>query len=582
MAGKQEAENITSKYMALDQQVVNFAKAIRQVETGNRPVAGASGELPSRYQFMPATWKAEAKRILGDENAPLTLENENKVAYTRIKEWKDKGYRADQVASMWNSGSPDWKGKVGVNSAGVKYDVPSYVAKVGAEYQKLKGMSETQNITPPAEVAVEQPKSEGFIKSLAKGALKPFGELATSVINIGASTAGLLHGDTKFAEEQLDKSRNLPFLGETKPAFTGKEEAGEYAKKIAGYSAEIGSYVVGGGASKVGGQALKTGFGSAIRSGAVLGAKAGGLYGAGEALTENKGLSETALQGIKGVAGGALTGGILGGTTSVAGSVFGKKTMGKLVEMSRPTLSKTEQAQAIASGRGRPATIFGKPEIAPVARDLERAKAIEGIVKPKASKIENASRIRKAIGKEASSLENALKQNDVIFNKNQFKKKLTSIEPELEMQADPIIAKKYELVQNKFMEFVNKNSKNLSGLMKARREFDAWAEQKIPRLWEDPGSKPLHNAIKKMRLTANDFIAEKLPNNRLRKFFIESLKKQNLMFEASDNIAEKAVQSEIGQSMFGAFIKRHPVAKKVAQYGALGVVGGKTAKDLLE
>ena len=136
--------------MPLDQDIINLSKAIRQVETGNRPVSGASGEMKSRYQFMPATWKAGAKKYLGNENATLSLENENKVAYSQIKDWKDKGYGPDQIASMWNSGKPEWKGVTGTNSKGVKYDVPGYVKKVGTAYGKIRGPRKQEIYQPPA------------------------------------------------------------------------------------------------------------------------------------------------------------------------------------------------------------------------------------------------------------------------------------------------------------------------------------------------------------------------------------------------------------------------------------------------
>lgn len=130
--------------MALDQEAKNLATAIRQVETGNRPVSGATGELRSRYQFLPATWKSWAKEVLGDENAPLTLENENEVAYTKIKQWKDGGLGPDQIAAKWNSGSPEWEGKVDVNPTyNVPYDVPAYVGKVKKAYGELKGQEPT-------------------------------------------------------------------------------------------------------------------------------------------------------------------------------------------------------------------------------------------------------------------------------------------------------------------------------------------------------------------------------------------------------------------------------------------------------
>lgn len=128
----------------LDEQVIALAKAIRQYETGNRPVSGATGELVSRYQFLPSTWSELANRILGDSNAPLTLENENKVAYTRILEWKNQGYNPGQIASLWNSGDPDMYAKgnqgIGQSSANpdIQFNVPKYVKGVYDLYQQYK------------------------------------------------------------------------------------------------------------------------------------------------------------------------------------------------------------------------------------------------------------------------------------------------------------------------------------------------------------------------------------------------------------------------------------------------------------
>lgn len=144
-------EIITGKNM-LDQDVINLAKAIRQHETGNRPVRGATGEMASRYQFLPSTWASSAKKYLGNSKAPLTLENENKVAYSKIKEWKDAGYNPGQIASLWNSGNPDMYAKgnkgVGKSSANpnVTFNVPKYVNSVYSIY--LKNKAENPPIKP--------------------------------------------------------------------------------------------------------------------------------------------------------------------------------------------------------------------------------------------------------------------------------------------------------------------------------------------------------------------------------------------------------------------------------------------------
>lgn len=120
----------------LDSKVVALAKAIRQHESGgNYKAKGGSGEFGA-YQFMPSTWKSWAKQYLGDSNAKMDEINQNKVAYYKILELKNKGYNPGQIASIWNSGKPDWKGKVGVNKYGAKYNVPKYVQNVYSLYKK--------------------------------------------------------------------------------------------------------------------------------------------------------------------------------------------------------------------------------------------------------------------------------------------------------------------------------------------------------------------------------------------------------------------------------------------------------------
>jgi hypothetical protein len=126
----------------LDPQIIALAKAIRQHETGNRPVAGGSGEIKSRYQFLGSTWKSWAGKYLGNSNAQPSLENENRVAYSRIEEWKKQGYNPAQIAAAWNSGSPkNWENKIGVNKYGIRYNVPNYVKNVYSLYNKFKNIA---------------------------------------------------------------------------------------------------------------------------------------------------------------------------------------------------------------------------------------------------------------------------------------------------------------------------------------------------------------------------------------------------------------------------------------------------------
>lgn len=128
---------------ALDQDVVNLAKAIRETETRGQKdpytAKGASGEFGA-YQYTKGTWAGDAEAFLG-KDIPLEQadrETQNEVAYKKLKSLKDQGYNPGQIASIWNSGGPEWEGKVGVNKYGVKYDVPKYVNAVTSSYQTIK------------------------------------------------------------------------------------------------------------------------------------------------------------------------------------------------------------------------------------------------------------------------------------------------------------------------------------------------------------------------------------------------------------------------------------------------------------
>ncbi len=128
---------------ALDPTIVNLAKAIRDTETRGQKdpytAKGGSGEFGA-YQYTPATWSADAKTYLG-KDIPLAQADklmQNEVAYKKLSALKGKGYNVGQIASIWNSGSPEWEGKTGTNKFGVKYNVPQYVDTVSKAYQALK------------------------------------------------------------------------------------------------------------------------------------------------------------------------------------------------------------------------------------------------------------------------------------------------------------------------------------------------------------------------------------------------------------------------------------------------------------
>jgi len=188
MPPQQTAGSTTS----MDNDVINLAKAIRQTESGGDFNAkGGSGESGA-YQWMPGTWKAHAKQALGNENAEMSPSNQNAVAYTVLKSWKDQGLNPAQIAAKWNSGSEvGWENKRGTNSAGIQYDVPKYVKSVTDAYQTVKAGGQTYaDPNNPSSVAAPQPEGDGIFKSMAKAIVSPVATMLARPFQAGAELLG--------------------------------------------------------------------------------------------------------------------------------------------------------------------------------------------------------------------------------------------------------------------------------------------------------------------------------------------------------------------------------------------------------
>lgn len=161
------------------------------------------------------------------------------------------------------------------NQNAPKEDVVAIVNDFKSKFEN-EGVSSVQPNNPLAPVMSQKPK-DGFFKGLAKSIAKPFAETATVGYNALSATGNLLSGDVEGANKALEAKRDLPFMGETKPAFTGQEGFGEGVKKMVGYGAEMGSNFIGGGG--VGNLAkntlkglVKQGVKTAVKEGAVSGA----------------------------------------------------------------------------------------------------------------------------------------------------------------------------------------------------------------------------------------------------------------------------------------------------------------------
>lgn len=90
---------------------------------------GASGEVASCGQFLPATWARMSYAVLG-KVVEITDTNELYVLTRYTEQQLKQGLSAYQIALIHNGGEP--REKAGINNYGIRYDSGAYARKVVA------------------------------------------------------------------------------------------------------------------------------------------------------------------------------------------------------------------------------------------------------------------------------------------------------------------------------------------------------------------------------------------------------------------------------------------------------------------
>lgn len=209
-----------------DKQALALAHAIALQESGqngrpNYNAVGDNGTSHGAYQWQPGNYEAAAKEA-GLDPSDFSPATQDKVAYYQVKKYKDRGLDPGQIASIWNSGSPDnWKdhsGTTTINGKEIHYDTPAYVNGVKKYYQQLAA-SQTPSYNP-------KPYSTGAVPGL---------------VNYGAPSDTATTPDSSTLGGQLTQ-RGQDIAGALTLAGKG---AGELSKgDIAGGAMDVGSGIL--------------------------------------------------------------------------------------------------------------------------------------------------------------------------------------------------------------------------------------------------------------------------------------------------------------------------------------------------
>jgi hypothetical protein len=255
-----------------------------------------------------------------------------------------------------------------------------------------------------------------------------------------------------------------------------------------------------------------------------------------------------------------------------------------IIDAVSPKLSPSVTERALVEGKGKVSKLSGDVSI-DFANDPHVKRLSDAITThvpqfdPTKPLVHNINATRDAVFSLADDLKAQVQETgkDVIFPFKQLATQLRSIERPTTLTRD--LEPVYDRVQAKLLQIVQQNGGKISDLFEARKEFDSFVRKALPNLY-DKEFTPMRLAVTDMRRSVNDFIAEHLPKDI---GFHDSLTTQSRLFEAIDNMAEKAAsgaQKEVGTNALGRLAKKHPKISTALKYGLTAVGGGAAVKLL--
>jgi len=258
-----------------------------------------------------------------------------------------------------------------------------------------------------------------------------------------------------------------------------------------------------------------------------------------------------------------------------------KQTFEEALDIIRPTLTKKEKASALGTSRGVVTNKilprqYETISLKPTKVEEEMARVVTGIVSKSKNPIDNISSLSEASYSIGKKIRIGLEQSDAIWNKNELKSKLSTIEKPITVKSDATINNQANNFTKAVMKLADEADKKPVGILDVRQEFDQLVQKEFPNIY-DKEMTPMRQYISSMRKTLNEFAESKLPEGKLPDgtTMKEELRRQHLMLDSIENIAEKtanAVDASIVKRAMRA-LRQNPLVSGITggilTYGAL-------------
>lgn len=222
-------------------------------------------------------------------------------------------------------------------------------------------------------------------------------------------------------------------------------------------------------------------------------------------------------------------------------------------DLVRPlTSKKVREAEILRTAEGAPILgkraptigmgVLGKRTVTPSPAETAMANAVATIpaVTAKNTRLQNLGAIQSGITQEARKLEGLLGRSPARIPQQTIKTSLDDAAARL--AANPILvgdaARTGKRTLDKAASLMAENPNTPIGVLKSRRQFDAWVKSQRPKVFDPATESALSTAVRESRQTMNDLIATHAPGVAVK----NSLSKQSALFNAVENIGPKAAE----------------------------------------
>lgn len=244
--------------------------------------------------------------------------------------------------------------------------------------------------------------------------------------------------------------------------------------------------------------------------------------------------------------------------------------------MATKAVKEAQVARTTETGMG----IFKKSIIQPTTQELAAEesvlKNVPGVAVNKTYQ-QNYNLIKDANLKEAVRLKTAIAENDFAIPRVETKAKLSVAASNL-TESPTIVGdaqKTAKRLLTKANQLVDQNAGTGSGLLKARKEFDAWVLSQKGNAFDASTDNAFTLANREIRNAFNTILDEKAPSLKIK----DSLKSQSALYTAMENVVPKAAQE--ADSAFGRLLQsaskvlgtKNKVVQGIAAAAGIGGLG---------